>query len=118
MKSLMTSTGATALMIAFAAEVSAQPNPALSDTSIRPADITCQDLMTASEEERAAVVYFIAGYQAGMEQGTPVGSATTTADASTEATQPAGQTTAGASGQVTTGESAGSAAPSSGSGAD
>jgi hypothetical protein len=76
----VTATSAAALMIACAAEVAAQTSAAISDTSIRPAEITCQELLSATEQERASIVYFIAGYQAAMEQasGQPGGSADVT----------------------------------------
>ena len=106
MKRLATATAATAFAIAAVAEISAQPNPALGDTSIRPADITCQDLMSAGEEERAGIVYFIAGYQAWTSQGPSADSGSsssggTNAGASTEAAQPAGAAAGGDSNQAT-----------------
>ncbi|HEX2257033.1 MAG TPA: HdeA/HdeB family chaperone [Afifellaceae bacterium] len=69
MKSLMTSTAAVAVALSFAGGAAAQSGSALGETSLRPADITCQDLMSASESERAGLVYFIAGYHAAMQGG-------------------------------------------------
>ena len=69
MKALMTSTAALALTLSLAGSATAQTGTAIGDTSLRPTDITCQDLMSASEEERTGLVYFIAGYHAAMRQG-------------------------------------------------
>ncbi|HWT31358.1 MAG TPA: HdeA/HdeB family chaperone, partial [Propylenella sp.] len=69
MKALMTSTAAAAFALSFAGSAEAQTGTAIGDTSLRPNDITCQDLMSASEEERTGLVYFIAGYHAAMRQG-------------------------------------------------
>ena len=66
MKALMTSTAALALALSFAGSAVAQSGSALGETSLRPSEITCQDLMAAGEEERAGLVYFIAGYHAAM----------------------------------------------------
>jgi hypothetical protein len=49
-----------------------EPHPsqsgALNDHSLQPMDATCADLMEASGEDQARLIFFIAGYQAGMQQ--------------------------------------------------
>lgn len=63
MKISMTSTAALAVCLSAGA-AAAQTSPAIGETSLRPTEITCADLMAASEDERSGLVYFLAGYSA------------------------------------------------------
>src|SRR5687768_8222773 len=69
MNLLMTSAGTMALALTFSSNAIPQSAPALGETSIRPMEITCQDLTSASVEERSGMIYFIAGYSAAIQQG-------------------------------------------------
>ena len=67
MKTLMIGT-ATLALLSFAGGAVAQDASALGESSLRPMDITCADIMGASEAERPGLVFFIAGYRAAMGQ--------------------------------------------------
>lgn len=60
--------GAGALILSFGS-AGAQTDTA-GGATIRPMDIACQELMSASADERVRLVYFIAGYQAAQMAGT------------------------------------------------
>src|SRR5918998_6617304 len=68
MKTLMTSAATVALALSLTGTAGAQGSGALGESSLRPMEITCADLSGASEEERTGLVFFIAGYQAAMQQ--------------------------------------------------
>jgi hypothetical protein len=67
MKALMIGM-ATLALLSFVGGAVAQEASALGESSLRPLDITCADIMGASEAERPALVFFIAGYRAAMGQ--------------------------------------------------
>ncbi|HEX2257466.1 MAG TPA: hypothetical protein VHG92_12330 [Afifellaceae bacterium] len=66
MTRLMNSAAVVGLAFAFAGPAAGQEGTVFGDASLRPMDITCQDLLAATPEEQAGLVYFIAGYQAGF----------------------------------------------------
>jgi hypothetical protein len=68
MKRLMICTTALAIFAPLAGGASAQEAGALGEGSLRPMDITCADIMGASEGERPGLVFFLAGYRAAMDQ--------------------------------------------------
>ena len=77
---IITSIAAAALLaICSAASASAQSSPTWSDAAVRPMEITCDDLAKSGDAERENMLFFIAGYQAAMEQaghGIPSGKMT------------------------------------------
>lgn len=70
MKALLCSAAALALAATFGPGIAnaQDAGAALGESSLQPMNITCADLTGASEEERTGLVFFIAGYQAAMEQ--------------------------------------------------
>jgi hypothetical protein len=68
--------------------------------AIRPMDIACQELMSATEDEQVRLVYFIAGYQAAQMAGT----AGATRSAKVQEPGESGSATASGSGGTTTSE--------------
>lgn len=101
MTMIIKSAAAAILAFGSAGAASAQMASAWSDATVRPMEITCDDLINASEAERSNMLFFIAGYQAAMEQagqGIPSGKMTgvDTSDTADEAAQAAdGSDTAG-----------------------
>lgn len=72
MKTLLSCTATLALLGSLGSAV-AQDASALGESSLRPMDITCADLMGASEGERSGLVFFLAGYRAAMDQQGVIG---------------------------------------------
>ena len=99
MKRLMICTTALAMLAPLAGSAGAQEASALGEASLRPMDITCADLMGASDAERPGLVFFIAGYRAAMDQQGAMPAGGEMADAAAgaaDANQPPAETTAAA----------------------